>query len=187
MQRTIALVALASVLASSTSGCAMSSGARGTLVGMSVARTIAGVAVMAAVPVDADHDGSNESPFDDNIILVIPGLILALAGVTMFAAGLTAHTPPRREPPMLSMREATPAWAATSGAAQLGPLAPPPPLPEIAATPEVVRMGQQVRAAVRHGDCSAGRAMLGKIDDGDPAYRRALADGPVMAPCRPAW
>lgn len=182
MRRT-ACLAVAVTLAS-TSACTMSRGSRvGFAAGGAAVSTI-GLAMVGSATWDADGNGRNDTTLDDGFARA-PGAMVVLGGLLLVAVGLTAREPERvAPPPTLAM----PGPASGPAGAPGGPGIMPPraPLPEIATSPTLLRMAQQVRAAASRGNCDAAWTTLTVIVESDHAYGEALATGPVLAPCRPA-
>lgn len=182
-------IAIVSVLVLAT-GCRLSPAGKSAVVGAGVISTIGGVAMMAGAGVDSDGDGANENILNDDLGAGLMGMGLVAAGLGMLIGGLAAETTEPREP--------LPRSAFVYGPAPYTPVMGPPgtvglsvgdppasrtPLPELAATEQVVRLAQQVRSASARGDCAGAWAMWDQLDAVDVTYADALRAGPVMAPC----
>jgi hypothetical protein len=142
----------------------------------------AGIVVAHPTPVDQNHDGINQTALDDNYSGLVPGTLMVIAGAILIAAGASATEPvpaptfayaPPPPPPSY-------AFAPPSAAVQLPADTM---LPELPATPEVLRLGQQIRSAVQLGHCDAAWTMWRALAQRDASYAVALHAGPVMAAC----
>ncbi len=166
----------------------MSASGRRSSIGLGAAATIAGVLMVKASPVDADHDGENDIVLDDNLGLLFGGTLLAIAGAVVMLAGATAQEPAEpsavRSPLMVTN---APGSVVASAAPPVAAPSPPPtaaPLPELPATPAVLHLAQQARAATALRLCDSAWDVLRMIDDQDARYAAALLNGPAMASCR---
>jgi hypothetical protein len=172
------------IIVACASGCRLSPGGKTAVIAGGVGASLGGVMWMNQGPVDSDGDGSNEWLLNDNLGAYMGGSVLLMMGLGMLIAGLVADT-----------TEPTPRMFTT---AAVMPVAPPPSvtafappssgseraaLPELPATPEVLRLGQQIRSAASRGDCDGAWHMLTMLDALDNRYAEALRNGAVMAPC----
>ena len=155
-------LAVLAVLATTSSACTMSSNGRRATIAGGIATSLAGGLVFSMGEVDADHNGVNENPLDDNLGLYFLGTAMVIAGVGMLIGGVAA-APQQLGPP--------------------GYVEQPTALPELPATPEVLHLAQQVRALAGDGHCAAAWATWQRLDAADHAYAIALRDGGSMAAC----
>lgn len=204
MRRLLPLALTATLL----SACTMTPQARtGTILG-GVAMGAAGMVAMSMGPVDSDNNGSNDYILNDNLGAYMLGSMLITGGIALLIAGLTAseREPARAHPPL------DPRYAMQAPAAPVAYGAPPstamgmsmsmrapepafaPPgafevdtdsarLPELPATPEVLRIAKQVRLATANGRCDHAWSMWTQLSTLDTSYAVALRHGPVMARC----
>ena len=88
MVRIAASLALVAVLASSTTACAMSRGSRTSLIVAGVTAAVVGGVMlgMDPAPVDADHDGINETTLDDDYSDVVLAVVHEQMGNGHFAS-----------------------------------------------------------------------------------------------------
>lgn len=146
-----------------------------------------GVGLIASGPeaVDSDDNGVNDFSLNDNYASPVFGSILLAAGLGIAITALVSSEPAPAAAPALTL--AAPATPATAPAGPGAPLAegPLPPLPELPATATVLRLAKQVRSIAHRGECRAAQATLIELASYDADYARALAAGPVMAPCPP--
>ena len=167
-------LAVLAVLATTSSACTMSSNGRRATIAGGIATSLAGGLVFSMGEVDADHNGVNENPLDDNLGLYFLGTAMVIAGVGMLIGGVAADTTPERQVVVAAAPQ------------QLGPpgyVEQPTALPELPATPEVLHLAQQVRALAGDGHCAAAWATWQRLDAADHAYAIALRDGGSMAAC----
>jgi hypothetical protein len=174
MMRLPALLALVAV--STTAACAPEM--KGAAIAGGVAMTVAGALVASGGVVDADHNGVNENPLDDDWGAYMLGGVLLTAGVTMALAGIAAtvadsspapHAPPRvvyAPPPM--------AYVPQPGRASL---------PELATNSDALRDAQQIRSMAENRECGGAWMTWHRLDANDHAYAVAVRDSAVMAPC----
>ncbi len=181
-------LALALLIAFSSTGCGLASQHRPATTAAGLVVTALGVGLIAAGsdPVDSDHNGVNDVSFNDNHAGPLIGALLVLVGLgTTITAVASSEPAPATAPSLITA--APPASAAVPagpGAARAdGEL---PPLPELPATATVLRLAKQVRSIAHRGECRAAQATLIELASYDADYARALAAGPVMAPCPPA-
>jgi hypothetical protein len=170
------MIRLAAVLAviAMTSACTMSSNGRRATIAGGVATTLAGGLVYSMAPVDADHDGINQNPLDDNLGAYMLGTAMIICGVGMLVGGIAAD------------EVETPKVVVAAAPIQMGPpgyVEPRASLPELPATDEVLKLAQQVRALVTDGHCAAAWATWQRLDAADHAYAIALRDGGAMNAC----
>jgi hypothetical protein len=174
MRRSVSLLA---ALALSTSACAMSTGAKGGTIVGGVALGIIGYQMIESSAVDADHDGTNETWLDDDLGKIMAGQLAMLAGVGLLIAGLTSHEP-EVTTPSVTLAAAAP----VTGAAPYSETAPAR-LPELPASPEVLRLAQQVRSLGAAEQCHAAWATWRQLDALDHAYAKATLANDIMSSC----
>jgi hypothetical protein len=176
------IAACVALLATFTTACTMSRPARVATVTAGAALTMAGFAVASQTGVDADDNGYNESPFDDNWDAALGGTALVGLGVLLMVAGIAAHDAPEAIAPSMPLAPfaAPPSVGWTPPAMTVPPRAA---LPEVATDDAVLRMAQQARAAVEHGHCDAAWSTWSAMNARDARYAAAIAAGPVFAPC----
>ena len=175
----------ASLLVTMTSACTMQSGNRHVL--MAGGAGLVGVGILVARPtaVDQNHDGINQTALDDDYSGLVPGMLMVIAGAILFAAGASAAEPvaalPVYQPPPPPPAPVYPVIGyGPPGTVQL---APEHALPELPASPEALRLGQQIRSAVDRGHCDAAWVMWRSLAQRDPNYAVALHASPVMDRC----
>lgn len=186
---TISRTALVGALALSVlvSGCGMTSRNRpaATVAGFAVTALGVGLIAAGSDPIDSDDNGVNDFSFNDNHAGPVIGALLVLAGLgTAITAIASSERAPATAPTLTTPAAAPPAAIpAGPGASSAGGL---PPLPELPATATVLRLAKQVRSIAHRGECRAAQSTLIELASYDADYARALAAGPVMAPCPPA-
>jgi hypothetical protein len=132
-----------------------------------------------------DTDGNGRDDFNENVFACIFGCPIAAAllaaGAGLAAMGLVGlgRAAETEAPPdvRVAMPPAIPTAVASIDPRIVAPL------PELAADAETIRLAQQARGAVRDGHCDAARLVVDRIWSRHPEYARALATGPVLAPC----
>jgi hypothetical protein len=173
------IAASAALLATLASACTMSRPARFATIVSGAALTAGGVVVAAQTDVDANNDGYDENPLDDNVDAALGGAALVGLGVLLIIAGAAAHEPAEVAPlpaPIAAFPVAP--WSPPSLATPVRA-----PLPEVATDDVVLRMAQQARAAVERGRCDAAWSTWNAMNARDARYAAAIAAGPVFAPC----
>lgn len=190
--RSSVAVALCLVLAT---GCRLSGNAKTGLIAGGIATSVSGVIVAKSGAVDSDHNGVNENPLNDDWSAYLLGASLVTIGAAMLIGGLAA--PEQQETLPASAFVYTPARytpvvagpPGTVGASAAGtlvvaePAGARTPLPELAASEQVVRLAQQVRSAAARGDCPGAWVMWDQLDAVDVVYADAVRTGPIMTPC----
>src|SRR5688572_16098316 len=122
------------------SGCTMTAPTRtATLVG-GVAMTIGGIAVVRSGAVDSDGNGTND----------FAGSMLLVAGVLTLLAAATSTEPTTNTPPPTPVIEQPVAF--TTPRVSIEGL---PPVPDLRASDEVLRLARQLRSAAAYGNCDA--------------------------------
>jgi hypothetical protein len=192
MMRLPALLALVAV---STTGCAQNM--RGAAIVTGIATTVAGGFVAKSGAVDANGDGINENPFDDNWGDYLIGGLLVAAGLGITCAGLVGRD---EDPAPVAAQRVVYAPQPMAYAPQSMAYAPQPmayapqpmayapqpgraTLPELATNSEALRDAQQIRSLAESRQCAAAWTMWHRLDANDHAYAIAVRDGAVMAPC----
>jgi hypothetical protein len=197
MLRSTALVALLATV-TATGGCAHGRGSGALTVG----GVIAGAGLLLAVvpvPVDADHNGVNDTALDDHVLGFYPGLlVVGLGAAIMVMGGVEYDSEPKVTPlsvqtqigaKSLALAAAPPPSVATSVALATEPSGAPPAiverrrLPELPASTDTLRLAKQVRTATDHGQCEAAWIMWNQLLVSDASYAEALRTSSAMAGC----
>jgi predicted dienelactone hydrolase len=177
------------LLATLTTACTMSRPARVATIASGAAIAVVGAAMTSTAGVDADNNGYNEDPLDDNWDAAFGGVALVGLGVLVVVAGAVAHDPPEavivdetsRRPSSVTW---TPDVRPYNDVPGMAPgMTPRASLPEVATDDVVLRMAQQARAAVERGNCAAAWSTWDAMNARDERYAAAIAAGPVFAPC----
>jgi hypothetical protein len=185
------------LLATLTSACTLSRPARVATIVSGTALTMGGIAMAAGSDVDADNNGYNENPLDDDWDAAFAGTALVGLGVLLIVAGAVADEPTEaiivhdetsRRPSTVTWTPAVLPYDYVPGMApgmsvETPPSPPRASLPEVATDDVVLRMAQQARAAVERGNCTAAWSTWDAMNARDARYAAALAAGPVFAPC----
>lgn len=166
------------VLVAST-GCRVSPAGKTATIVSGIGLGVVGGVVMSQGPVDSDGDGTNEWFLNDNLGAYLGGTVLLIAGLALLGGGLAAEVEEERE--VIGPLPVAPAAHVTFAPPSLR--APSVALPELPASPPVLRLGQQVRSASMRGDCAGAWIMWEQLAAIDVDYADALRAGPVMAPC----
>jgi len=178
-------------------GCRVSGNAKTGLIAGGLATGVAGVLVAKSGSVDSDRNGVNENPFNDDWGAYLLGASLVTVGAAMLIGGLAA--PEQRDPlpasafvyaparytPVVAGPPGTVSASASGGLTVVEPAGARMPLPELAASEQVVRLAQQVRSAASRGDCGGAWVMWDQLDAVDVVYADAVRSGPIMTPCPP--
>ena len=186
----VAVVALSLV---SVSACTLNKQSRPIAIGAGVAMIVAGAGLVLSDHVGSDDDDVAGVLLKTSLLnpRLVWGMALVSGGSSFLLSGLrsadderlASKNPPRPAP----LVEAT--ASATSDAMIEGPqLAATPPapraaLPELPATPEVLRLAQQIRSAATRGKCNHAWTMWSTLQARDAAYADALADSAAMSVC----
>lgn len=194
MSRSLASLALVSVLATQVGGCAHNTQTRvGSVMMIAGGAVVAGGASMASegnrelasnrwLDGNPNNDVNGLGESIDGTLLLVAGLVLLAAGGVVLATGALADEPPAFAP--APMPEPAPAPVATAPAIVTpAEVASNDELPMLPTSPRALQLAVQVRALVRHGQCDAAQQTLGALELQDLAYARAVASGGLMAPC----
>jgi hypothetical protein len=177
MSKWIAAV-VASCLVATGCGAQMSSGARATTIAGGVVLATVGLIVGPSGVVDADHNGVNENPLDDDLDTEVMGALMVVGGLAMVLGGATARVETEAAPKAATAPIpviVVPAPAVASA---------PERLPELPASEPTLRIAKQIRVAASTGRCENAWVMWRQLTVQDPGYAGAIATGPVLAPCR---
>jgi hypothetical protein len=156
----------AAVLAVSTSACAMSTGAKsGSILG-GVALGVTGMVMMNDSVVDADHNGVNEWPLDDNLAEKFGGFLAVAAGLALMCAGITARTVDESAPP--------PAPVTAMQA----------PVTIQTRPPGSMQLAEQIDLLVQAGHCEAAWATWQRLDAIDHAYAETIRQVELGVTCQ---
>lgn len=172
--RKLAVLAVTSLLAT-TPACTMSVGGKRTLTVAGAAVTVAGVAVnLTATRRDADGNGINDTSLDDDLPQMAAGSLLALAGIAMFVAGVTADTPhpdASTLAPLPTRSTPGPAWTPP---VLVAPAPVDDTLPALPATDDELRLARQARNLVRAHHCPDAVALVERLAATNVAYASAM-------------
>ena len=146
--------------------------------------TVLGGVVYSHGPVDSDGNGHNDWVLNDNLGAYLAGGALVMTGLALLIGGVTAetHEPDADVQAILRAQRMQPAPARVTFAPP-SVAVPTVALPEMPASAQVLRLGQQVRSASMRGDCAGAWIMWQQLNALDVDYAEAVRSGPVMAPC----